>query len=64
MIIFTTMVDTKNARFLWISPFGLLVAIRIKEISRRLLEKGINPIILKHKLQKKEISKFSRIILF
>jgi len=53
------MVDKKNARFLWISPFGPLVTIRIKEISRRLFEKGINPIILTHKLQKKEISKFT-----
>ena len=48
--------DKKNIKFLWISPFGPLVTIRIKEISSLLLEKGITPIILTHKLKKKEIS--------
>ena len=46
----------RNIKFLWISPFGPLVTIRIKEISHNLLEKGITPIILTHKLKKKEHS--------
>ena len=48
--------DKKNIKFLWISPFGPLVTIRIEEISSLLLEKGITPIILTQKLKKKEIS--------
>ncbi len=43
-----------SLKFIWISAFGPLVEIRIKEISKRLMAKGIHPIIFTHKLQRKE----------
>ena len=49
-----------SLKFLWISPFGPLVEIRIKEISKRLITKGIYPIIFTYKLQRKENLKFKQ----
>ncbi|MFX0017332.1 MAG: hypothetical protein ACFFBT_08580 [Promethearchaeota archaeon] len=50
-----------DLKFIWISQFGTLVEIRIKEISKRLMVKGIYPIIFTHKQQRKERSKSKQI---
>ncbi|MFX0027020.1 MAG: hypothetical protein ACFE8M_11470 [Candidatus Hermodarchaeota archaeon] len=48
------MIYKPGLKFIWISAFGPLVEIRIKEISKRLMLRGIYPIIFTHKLKKKE----------
>ncbi|MFX1498779.1 MAG: hypothetical protein ACFFBH_14745 [Promethearchaeota archaeon] len=48
------MQKSNKLKFIWISPFGLLVNIRINEISKRLTENNIMPIILTHKLRKED----------
>lgn len=45
----------KNIKFIWISSFGQLVEIRIREISKRLNNKDIYPIILTYRIKRKEI---------
>lgn len=45
--------------FIWISPFGLLVNIRINEITKRIADNNILPIILTHKMKKNEIKFFN-----
>ncbi|MFX0139058.1 MAG: glycosyltransferase [Candidatus Hodarchaeota archaeon] len=45
----------KNLKFIWISSFGQLVEIRIREISKRLINRNITPIILTYRTKRKKI---------
>ncbi|MFX1494801.1 MAG: hypothetical protein ACFFBZ_11005 [Promethearchaeota archaeon] len=53
------MPEKSKLSFIWISPFGLLVNIRINEISQRIANKSILPIILTNKKKKNEIKFFN-----
>ncbi|MFX1413267.1 MAG: glycosyltransferase [Promethearchaeota archaeon] len=48
------MLRENNLKFIWISSFGQLVDIRIRELSKYLIRSNINPVLVTYRLSKKE----------
>jgi hypothetical protein len=53
------MPDKSKLSFIWISPFGLLVNIRINEITRKIADNNVLPVILTNKKTSNEFKFFN-----